>query len=129
MTSASDVIEWWDEVVRDSKKGQTAKLTNGGIVTAAHNLALLSPTKHSLQDRARAMIGEDFRDEAYLNLIALERSWEALGEKVRIRERKRGLNRQPVGNPPTDMKKIREIFESPRLKPEDLGPIRKWLEP
>jgi len=74
------------------------------------------------------MIGEEFRDEAYLNLIALERSWEALGEKVRIRERKRGLNRQPVGNPPTDMKKIREIFESPRLKPEDLGPIRKWLE-
>lgn len=74
------------------------------------------------------MLSEAWRE--YFTLSALWNAWEALGEKLVKLERKRVLDAQQVGNPPTKIEEIRRIWSEPRIKPGDPAHRRvvEWLE-
>lgn len=123
-----EVIAEWNAAVEAAGRGQRADLTRLGDQRAVKALAQHCWDPSQLKERARLMLSEEWRE--YFTVSALWNAWEALGEKLSKLERKRRLDSQQVGNPPTKIEEIRRMWSEPSLRPGDPAHQRlsAWLQ-
>jgi hypothetical protein len=125
-TQISALIELWNALVAEAKKGLPANPEKKKTRNTAGALLRLCPGRESFELRARILLSEKFRESAYTTLGSLHASWESLGakEKAYLEAKAQGGGSGP-GNPPTPMEEIKAYWDTPM---GDISPIRKWLE-
>ncbi len=123
-----EVIAEWNAAVAAAGHGQQADLARLGDQRAVRAISQTGIQPLQFRSRADLMLSEGWRE--YFTLSALWNAWEALGEKLVKLERKKRLDAQQVGNPPTKIEEIRRMWSEPPLRAGDPAHQRlsAWLQ-
>lgn len=110
------VVAVWDELC-PARKGVKANISRYGDQRAVKGILASGVDEGVYREMIAAYLSEDWRD--CYQLSALWSGWDAILAALTERKRKRALNLQSSGNPPTKIEEIRRVWAEPRLRAGD----------
>jgi len=123
-----EVVEVWNSACAAAGKGVFGNIQKPGDQRAIRGILSSGADASQVAARAKIMLGEDWRD--HFTLSALWSGWEALGDIAAREARKRELNSQSSGNPPTRIEEINRVWSEPSIKAGDEAHAKlvAWLK-
>ena len=123
-----EVIDAWNLTCAAAGNGVRGNIQKPGDQKAVRGILSTGADAAQVVARAKVMLEEEWRD--HFTLSALWSGWEALGEIAAKEARKRELNSQSTGNPPTKLEEIKRVWAEPSMKAGDKAhaELVEWLK-